>query len=224
MPNPSEEDKEIFLNIRKAYETLNDPIKRNAYDLFGVEALECSYCRTHKDYFYDNAMSSIGWYLGYGIIMVIMNVVGNGQYGRYWRFTSFVAMAFLELGLLTGATRIPLWPLTSGEFVVLMHENYIYLSIALSQIGPYLFPTEPSSSRRMIRELDLLYSYCLKGTEEKLVRVFEPFLKDGMKDTLFRRIQKLTVDRRLFELDPEYRKLHLTTENGKRQVVTPKNK
>jgi DnaJ-class molecular chaperone len=53
------EDAEQFVKIREAYEILKDPVKRLAYDHFGMEVFQCEGCRTYPD-FLNHHIFSVG--------------------------------------------------------------------------------------------------------------------------------------------------------------------
>ncbi|KAJ5558067.1 Heat shock protein DnaJ N-terminal [Penicillium sp. DV-2018c] len=91
-----------FLYLRRAQETLTDPVKRFAYDRFGTDMLGWGEQKTMRDFLMTSLTKSIlPQYIGGFVTMVVLNWLWWANWGRYWRFFTFGAMLTLELGLIT---------------------------------------------------------------------------------------------------------------------------
>ncbi|OOQ87349.1 putative membrane associated DnaJ chaperone [Penicillium brasilianum] len=91
-----------FIFLRRAQETLADPVKRFAYDRFGPDMLEWGEQKTMRDFL--NASLSravIPQYIGGFATMIVLNWLWWANWGRYWRFFTFAALLTLELALIT---------------------------------------------------------------------------------------------------------------------------
>lgn len=74
-----------FVIFRQAYETLEDPLKRAAFDRFGpalVKACELT-CKTSRDYMQQGLMSSIGFYIASLVMLSVLSVLKALEFGQY---------------------------------------------------------------------------------------------------------------------------------------------
>lgn len=155
---------ETFVSVRAAHEILVDPVTRMAYDRFGPSMLSCQGCKTNKDYINNGLSSYYTFYLGSGVVLVIMSVLGKGQFARYWRFIVLFGMAALELAMILRPTPITLlsWIMphrVTFEQVTILHQVFISTFIAISQIGPILVPSkenERGSMKDLLARLEML--------------------------------------------------------------------
>ncbi|CAG7962106.1 unnamed protein product [Penicillium salamii] len=90
-----------FLYLRRAQETLADPVKRFAYDRFGTDMLTWGDKKTMRDYLMTSLTKMAPQYIGGFITMMVLNWLWWANWGRYWRFFTFGALLTLELGLIT---------------------------------------------------------------------------------------------------------------------------
>jgi len=135
-----------------------------AYDRFGPSMLSCQGCKTNKDYINNGLSSYYTFYLGSGVVLVIMSVLGKGQFARYWRFIVLFGMAALELAMILRPTPITLlsWIMphrVTFEQVTILHQVFISTFIAISQIGPILVPSkenERGSMKDLLARLEML--------------------------------------------------------------------
>ena len=68
------EDEQIYISITTAYEVLKDPVKRNAYDHFGPNALKsCEKCLTFKEFLMDSFEGVLIFY-GTSFVVVCANL------------------------------------------------------------------------------------------------------------------------------------------------------
>ncbi|KAF9540006.1 hypothetical protein EC957_004708 [Mortierella hygrophila] len=158
---------DMFVGIRAAHEILVDPTLRLNYDRFGSTVLKCTACKTNKDYLQEGLKAFYTFYAAAGIVFFLVNLVGKGNYGRYWRFIMLVGMGAIEMSLVLTAGNVGgggwmerLMPgLVPFEQIAVLHQLYISASVAVSQVGPLLFPEgkekqEPSSE--LIKRLQTL--------------------------------------------------------------------
>ena len=64
---------------------------------------ECTACKTNKDYLQEGLKTVYTFYTAAGIIFFLMNLVGKGNYGRYWRFILLAGMGAIEMSLVLNA-------------------------------------------------------------------------------------------------------------------------
>ncbi|KAG0065123.1 hypothetical protein BGZ89_008586 [Linnemannia elongata] len=157
---------DMFVGIRAAHEVLVDPTLRLNYDRFGPTVLNCTTCKSNKDYLREGLKSVYTFYTAAGIIFFLMNLVGKGNYGRYWRFILLAGMGAIEMSLVFSAGSVGggwmewLMPgLVPFEQIVVLHQLYISASVAVSQVGPVLFPEgqeKQESSSELIKRLQSL--------------------------------------------------------------------
>ena len=60
---------------------------------FGPDINTWNNCKTIRDYVLVGRNYSIGFYLGTGLVLFILNILGKGQFGRFWRFVVFLGIA-----------------------------------------------------------------------------------------------------------------------------------
>ncbi|KAK9710932.1 hypothetical protein K7432_008143 [Basidiobolus ranarum] len=227
--NPTEEAQGIFISLRHAFETLNDPIKQFAYDRLGTSYLRCHKCITVRDYIFGALPSLIGTYLGTGLVLFLLNVLGQGQFGRYWRFVAWISMGSLELTLLFAPQnslihRIFLVVLphrTIAEQISILHQILISFMVGLSQIGPVLFEQAEDDINKPITRLYNLNDIAAKEANASFRSAFEPFADESANRELRKKMGKLAIDYRLFQ-DPEYTKMYSSVQDrviSKRRVI-----
>ncbi|KAJ5730980.1 Heat shock protein DnaJ N-terminal [Penicillium malachiteum] len=91
-----------FMFLRRAQETLVDPVKRFAYDRFGPDMQNWGEQKTMRDFVMRSLIKSVlPQYAGAFAMMVVCNWLWWANWGRYWRFYTFAAMLTLEITLIT---------------------------------------------------------------------------------------------------------------------------
>ncbi|OZJ02074.1 hypothetical protein BZG36_04961, partial [Bifiguratus adelaidae] len=92
--NSSPQAEAIFIVLTRAYETLSDPVKRQAYERFGpsVEGWG-NHVVTARDYTLVGVRDAASFYAGTGLVLIIFNILGKAQFAKYWRFVAFFSLA-----------------------------------------------------------------------------------------------------------------------------------
>lgn len=94
---------DAFVQLRLAQDTILDPAKKFAYDRFGpaVVRVETPGLKTTTDYVHLGLRTKMPGYLGNALMLIVLNYVWLGKWGRFWRYFTVAVMAFLELYFLT---------------------------------------------------------------------------------------------------------------------------
>ncbi|CAG8593002.1 3149_t:CDS:2 [Funneliformis caledonium] len=198
-----------FIYLRTAFNTLNNPTKRFAYDSTWNQ------CKTIRDYLSVGRNNFLGFYLGTGLLLIIINILGKGEFGKYWRFVVFFGMACIEGSLI-------LYPKPSAfvtyitrnyvifEKITIFRQLFISLFIALSQVGPVLFPPQKAENLRpVLQHLEILSNVAHEDVLSQLKLGFYPFRNDqNAQVELKRKMEKLMVDNYLRQRDPEFSQIH----------------
>ncbi|KAI8905648.1 hypothetical protein DFJ77DRAFT_478494 [Powellomyces hirtus] len=213
------QDAEIrYLHMRQAYDVLKDPFKRSIYDKYGDKMQDCQRCLTEKDYLLKALPTVAAFYLISGGILILLSVFGTLNFGRYWRFVGLLTMGCLEFRLLTAplptspSTPQPLaatilhtllpWR-TTHEHIALLHQLFVVISIAVSQLGPILWPptaTTTADRAQMLTDLDALTNMQLKESAHNFRSVFAPFARDpAAVGELQKKMEKMAVDLQLLD-------------------------
>ncbi|WVR05890.1 hypothetical protein IAU60_002916 [Kwoniella sp. DSM 27419] len=184
---------DTFIMIRRAYETLSDPVKRYAYDRFGPGVLDWK-AASFREYTMAGLARSIGFYLVSGGLMLLLSVTGRVQHGAYWRQTLFILLLLLELSLvLTPSTssalassNLPLLrPLSAlvqrissftPQFIQIsiLRRVFTTLSIAITQLaGVWAEPTSSPPSEedwnRVLHSLQALQMEAISSFQHEVV-------------------------------------------------------
>ncbi|PKY44805.1 DnaJ-domain-containing protein [Rhizophagus irregularis] len=210
--NSEQQAESNFILLRQAYDTLNDPVKRFAYDRFGPDINYWTNCKTKGDYILLGRNYSTGFYLGTGLILFILNILGKGQFGRFWRFIVFCGIACIETSLILN-------PQSNSSFLSYLFQNFIIFErikifrqlfitifIALSQVGPVLFPTDNTQDiRPNLHNFEILCNIASDEIKNQLRSGFYPFQNDqNAQSELRKKMEKLVVDNYLHQNDQEF--------------------
>ncbi|KAG0057244.1 hypothetical protein BGZ83_000657 [Gryganskiella cystojenkinii] len=195
-----------FVRIRAAHDILSNPVAKVAYDKFGPDVVTCTTCKTLKDHIYRGLSSLYTYYIGTGVVLILMSVLGKGQFGRYWRFIVLAGMAALELAMVTRPE--PLMFLSwifphrvTFEQRAILHQVFVSTFIAISQIGPILVPSkeqEKSNVKELIQRLELLTAISNAESIGQLQGTFEVYRGDEESMALLKRqMGMMALDARL---------------------------
>ncbi|KAL1914640.1 uncharacterized protein VTP21DRAFT_8051 [Calcarisporiella thermophila] len=210
--NPSPEAEQQFIAVRLGFEILSDPVRRFAYDRFGPEVASWQGAVTTRDYLQRGISSAVSFYAGTGLILLVLNVLGKGQFARYWRFVTFAGMACLELSMLLWPSNIFLALIMPGRVtfqnVAVLHQLFITIFIGLSQVGPVLFPAEEDALRPELQHVEVLSQLVLGETQAALRDAFTPFRDGGnLEEELRRKIKQTLLERRLLS-EPSFKEMY----------------
>ncbi|KAK9373781.1 uncharacterized protein V1513DRAFT_448113 [Lipomyces chichibuensis] len=157
-PDKGTGNEEVFIALKLASETLSSPLRRFAYDRFGMPALSWPEGKSELECVMRGIQSSIPQYVVSFVVMVVLSLFRQSAFGSYWRFYAYFAEFLIELHLITRtgiqeylATYSP-YPFTIRELIVLSRSLLITLSIAAAQLGPVLFPASLQPSTKLVRE------------------------------------------------------------------------
>jgi hypothetical protein len=210
--NPGEDAQARFMRLRKIYETLSNPLLREAYNKFGVMK-HCLNCIIFKDYLMQGMTEFLAFYGGTGLVLVILNMLGSTQFARYWRFMSYFSLAALEAVLLVLPYDPFAWFMpnyTVAEKISILHQSVIYIFIALSQFGPIIFPDDHQDLRQALSKLEKDLDLQVNSMKKQLKNTFQPFsTNQEMLAQLKRQMQKHSVNMRLYEHDSDYRSIRV---------------
>ncbi|RIA91493.1 hypothetical protein C1645_875404 [Glomus cerebriforme] len=226
--NSENQAESTFILLRKAYDTLNDPIKRFAYDRFGSDINSWNHCRTIRDYILVGKNYSTGFYLGTGLLLLILNILGKGQFGRFWRFVAFFGVACLEASLILNPNSTSFLSYIMKNFVIfeqikIIRQLFITIFIALSQVGPVLFPSDNKEDLRpFLYDLEILSNIASDEIKNQLRSGFYPFRDDqNAQNELKKKMEKLVVDNYLHQNDPDFVQMYSQVHQ---RIVTSRKK
>ncbi|KAI8925804.1 hypothetical protein BC831DRAFT_459485 [Entophlyctis helioformis] len=194
-PDKSQSE-DVYMLIRNAYETLKNPTLRAAYDKLGRAALQCTRCRTQRDFAVESMSPFVSFYLITGGLLVLLGILGRLDFGRYWRFAGLSFIAAVEAQLLFGATD-PLWFVlpwrTTFERITMLRNLFIVLSIAMSQVGPILFPADTRPLTNYLNELEQITDLQSRQALGCFAESFAPFQDDPRSAGLLQRRMEKTA-------------------------------
>ncbi|KAL7276438.1 hypothetical protein RUND412_000577 [Rhizina undulata] len=204
---------EFFVVLKQAYETLLDPGKRFGYDRFGADTLAWRGCVTAREFLYRGAQAIVPYYGAGVLFLVILNVMGKLEFGRYWRFYALAFLLTFESLTLTRLTpflpAVPGFlynyfqgrPLLQFEQLILARKLTITVFIAMSQLGPLLIPRSRSSAsiiHSLAPHLERLDAYTKLADAEStktLVTEVLPFEREGkLKTELQGRLKEWMIE------------------------------
>ncbi|KAK9255148.1 hypothetical protein V1507DRAFT_453435 [Lipomyces tetrasporus] len=149
---------DVFIALKLASETLTSPVRRFAYDRFGMAALSWPEGKSEVEYVMRGIQASVPQYVFSFVVMVVLSLFRQSAFGSYWRYVALFAEFLIELHLITRtgiqefvAMYSP-YPFTIRELIDLSRSLLITLSIAAAQLGPVLCPDPPEPSIKLIRE------------------------------------------------------------------------
>ncbi|CAG8535226.1 1343_t:CDS:2 [Diversispora eburnea] len=214
-----------FIEIRVAYDTLTDPVKRFAYDRFGPQIKEWNDCSTIRDYIAQSWVTFVGFYTGTGILLLVLYILGKGKFGRFWRFLIFFSMACTEASMILNPEQPGIISYIFSRWIIfeqisILRQSFVVTFIAISQVGPILFPDE-TNIRPALQNLEVLSSYAAEETKNQLKLSFRPFQGDPNAQELVKmKMKELYIDNFLQHNNPEFYKIN----NEKYNRIIPDQK
>ncbi|KAJ5895569.1 Heat shock protein DnaJ N-terminal [Penicillium taxi] len=163
-----------FMFLRRAQETLVDPVKRFAYDRFGPDMNNWGEQKTMQDFLMKSFTKTIlPQYVVAFVTMVVLNWFWWVNWGRYWRFYTFAALITLELALITHPQAVfmpfsyipsPLrawlpeqtFYLLPFQVLTLARQASIGLHIFISQVAPPVRETPNSGDKLSVQTMQRL--------------------------------------------------------------------
>jgi curved DNA-binding protein CbpA len=222
-----------FLKLRDAYETLSDPVRRFAYDRFGLDQHQCQSCHTRQDYQTSGLSGMLGYYIATTIVLGMFSIFGKIKFGSYWRWLFLCTMLITEMSLSFWSESWPGWFLgcfmpniTIKEQIGILHQIYMSFFIAVSQIGPLWikYGAEELSLEEQLLRANAFIALISQQSTDALRESFAP-IKDAedtdhsssnLLNTLQQRVNRTVVNLRLME-DPEHAQIYSET---MKRVVT----
>lgn len=144
-----------FMRLKAAADTLAADASRFAYERFGPGVAAWRDCASRYEYVFRGVVQGVvPHYVAYAVALYVMGFLGYLDFARYWRWFALAALAVLELhaatrpsspllDLLNPLLAAPPFnhpPLLQFQLVELARRWCVTLYIALSQIGPLLYP------------------------------------------------------------------------------------
>ncbi|TPX35568.1 hypothetical protein SmJEL517_g02087 [Synchytrium microbalum] len=201
----------MYLGMRKAYDVLKDPTRRAAYDKLGDAVFDCTHCTTERDYILHALQHYSMYYISTGLMFLASNFLGRAHYGSFARFVGLLLLASIEgaMRFRTDPTSFVFTEYTTADRVVMLRQIVFCFFIALSTAGPVVFPEKIKPVRQAIQEVSAMVELLGKEAAASFQSVFEPFKGDAeAQRDLQRKMEKLAVELRLRDTDPEYRNLY----------------
>ncbi|EGO00774.1 hypothetical protein SERLA73DRAFT_105158 [Serpula lacrymans var. lacrymans S7.3] len=185
---------DVFIQVRDAFEALKDPVIRFAYDKFGPEVLKWKDCTTMREYLRRGLLSSSPYHIMTGMGLFVFSAIGRPSPIALWRYLLFIALLASELYLIltpslfspepiddlfvdsVSPSRMVLHALfprrTVYQHILLLHQLFFFMSVALSRVVPILFPSlvqgelgmDPQAARKLSERLVGL----IKATDREL--------------------------------------------------------
>ncbi|KAF2454622.1 hypothetical protein BDY21DRAFT_352293 [Lineolata rhizophorae] len=216
-----------FVHLTMARDTLVDPAKRFAYDRFGMDMLQWRNCVTVKDYVGIGLQRLLPYYAASGMFMFILSFLGYMEYGRYWRYLSFVGMFIFELHTISRPTfpivtrvlnRLFLAtgthpPYLPFQTLTMARKLMIGTFIAVQQAAPLLRQQDPSSlagnkGKIQQAQLDRL-EVMSKETDRAALRLLllekAPFVSDPQAESQVKSKLKDWLVQNTVQAEPEVR-------------------
>ncbi|KAF4550778.1 DnaJ domain-containing protein 5 [Elsinoe fawcettii] len=200
-------DREIaesyYVHLKQCRDVLVDPNKRFAYDRFGTDMLEWQDAKTLFDYLYKGVYAAMMYYFGSVITLVFLSLVGYLKQGNFWRILATTIFFAFELYCMSRpeAPRIlthvvnPLMtrvfnhpPYLQFQFLALLRQILVSFFIALSQLGPILFPAQPIDGTEPTQDQFDRLDAVIKANQQESMRLtaleLTPFAADpsSMRD------------------------------------------
>jgi hypothetical protein len=130
---------EFFVYLKQAQDTLTNPVKRYAYDMWGPKILQWGNIDTVHGYFLSGLMKTVPTYLMSFLGLLLLNYTWWSDWGRYWRFFAFAALFTLNLALISHQGPVPItstFALLPWQIMKMAETISLSLHIFISQIAP----------------------------------------------------------------------------------------
>ena len=150
--------------------------------------------------------------------MIILTSLGILEYGKYWRFISLFLCAGLEYTMLFTSYNpfsMIFWR-PQFQIIAILHQLFLVYSIALSQVGPLIYPNPNENISQLVRELHISVESILSESSLLFKQSLEPFKSNAvLAGVLESKMQQLAIQLR-FRGDPAYASVYNAVEAKKR--------
>ncbi|KAG2347455.1 DnaJ-domain-containing protein [Suillus weaverae] len=187
----------LFIEVRDAFEALKDPVVRFAYDRFGPDVLKWKECTTMREYLRRGLLSSSLYHIMTGAGLILFSAIGKPSPIAAWRYLLFLCLFASELYLLLAPSpsALPPSPFVDAaashatildvvfpkrivyQHVLLLHQVFFFLSVALSRVAPVLFPSlmrgDPIMDQQIVRSMAERLGVLAKTTEREFSIMLE---------------------------------------------------
>ncbi|KAJ7198579.1 DnaJ-domain-containing protein [Mycena pura] len=169
----------LFIRVRDAFEALKNPTTRFAYDRFGPDAMGWTQCSTIGEFLHHGLIQSVGYHVVAVAVLVFWTAIGDTSPVAFWRYLLYFSLFAFELafllspstsltpsGLLLGSIKAPgdhpthrtilhvLYPQrVAYQHILLLHQLFLFMSIALTRVAPQFFPDEAKLTQGMSHRL-----------------------------------------------------------------------
>ncbi|KAK9466180.1 hypothetical protein V1512DRAFT_291726 [Lipomyces arxii] len=185
----------VYMLVRKAGDTLSDPVKRFAYDRFGPDAADWT-VKTEYEALQKGWASAVPRYIVSFATLELLNLFESSSFGSFWRFVALAVEGIVELHLTTRLNPIfKHYPFTIYEILSLVQQGLILLSIVVAQIGPILFPNAPPMGVFVRQHLEvtktMLSRYMRLGSAldqeatQRFMSQIQPFMGQSAREEFF---------------------------------------
>ncbi|CCG83884.1 protein of unknown function [Taphrina deformans PYCC 5710] len=202
-------DEALFTSLRAMYDTLSNPITRFAYDRFGPQASTWPRATLLSDQLYRGLMSSVPFYVGSAFFISVLGYVQNSQ-AIYWRMFTLLTLACVNFMIVTSSRILPICRILLPRMVQfqqtsLLQSVCVTILIAISQVGPMLFPPQQNSlsNEAVLTDMAVLAKLCNAEASQALQMNHLPFPRGNTKTAeLYQKTAEWMVQARI-DQDPE---------------------
>ncbi|KAL4917095.1 hypothetical protein BDW62DRAFT_211452 [Aspergillus aurantiobrunneus] len=130
---------DLFVYLKQAQDTLTNPVKRYAYDMWGPKISELGNIDTTNGYFVAGLMSTMPSYVISFWGLLLLNYTWWSDWGRYWRFFAYAALLTLNFTLISHQGPVFITStffLLPWQIMKMAETLSVSLHIFISQISP----------------------------------------------------------------------------------------
>jgi len=217
-----------YIYLRSAYETLNDPAKRLAYDRFGSGVDHCKTCKIESDYVWQVGFQNFWTYhlFNGAIVFVMFFLVQSADSGvRRYRIFLHALSIIMEGSLLfsgsnSGNPYVARWlgftanqqvailrSITMTIFVAIQHIHLVMVQIAgdPNQRG---ISDDPKDLRTILETVETISNIGAVETRSMFAHAFDPFKNDPqLMGQVKRKMEKTAYDMKMYEM-PDVKKAY----------------
>lgn len=200
-------DEETFRSLRLAYDTLSE--RRFAYERFGPQVINWERTKTRLEDMMYGFQASVPFYVSSFLFIFVLGWFQGATYGAHWRALSFLTLACINFVIATGPESLPVFQYilpgkVQFEQIKFLQSVSITILIAISQVGPALFPPDldPNSQESMM-ELAALAKLLNYDVTQTMQVTHLPFRRGNtITNGLYEKTAEWMVNARV-DMDPE---------------------